>query len=118
MQSNPHYEPRGQEFESLRARQCDTNLGTPAGAPIFISDTVFSAAVLPRRAAFYNLLKQIFTLHCCRGSSTQQTASKYGLHFTAAISNQVDDDPAACDTIDHPIRLEKGLAIFFDPKAE
>ncbi len=48
----PHYEPRGQEFESLRARQSDTNLGTPTGAPIFISDTAFSsAAVLPRRVA-------------------------------------------------------------------
>ena len=37
----PHYEPRGQEFESLRARQSDTNLGTPTGAPIFISTVAF-----------------------------------------------------------------------------
>lgn len=31
---------------------------------------------------------------CC-GSSAKQAASKYGLHVTAAISNQVDDDLAA-----------------------
>ena len=53
---------------------------------------------------------------CC-GSSAQQAASKHGLHITASIRNQVNDDLAACDTVDHAVRFEEGLAVLFDPKA-
>lgn len=52
------------------------------------------------------------------GSSAQQAASKHGLQVTASVRYQVNDDLAACDTIDHAVRLEKGLTVFLDSKAE
>ena len=54
---------------------------------------------------------------CCR-SSAQQAASKHGLHVSASVRNQVNDDFAVCDAVDHTVRLEQGLAVFFDPKAD
>ena len=40
------YEPEGRAFESLRARQSDTNLGTSTEVPFFISETASLRAVL------------------------------------------------------------------------
>ncbi len=37
-----NYEPEGRAFESLRARQSDTNLGTSTEVPFFISKTASS----------------------------------------------------------------------------
>ena len=42
------YEPRGRAFESLRARQTRTKLGTSSEVPIFFATIAdFSAAQLP-----------------------------------------------------------------------
>ena len=54
---------------------------------------------------------------CC-GSSAEQAASKHGLHVTASVRNQVNDDLAACDTVDYAVRLEEGLTVFLDAKAD
>ena len=67
------YEPEGRAFESLRARQSDTSLGTSTEVPIFISATTsLRAAVLCQFEGGVNLfhrdqrmldvLKQVFEI--------------------------------------------------------
>lgn len=34
----------------------------------------------------------------------------------ASVSNQLDDDFAACSTVDHAARFERSLAVFFDTR--
>jgi hypothetical protein len=40
------------------------------------------------------------------------------LHVAASVRNQVNDDLAACDAVDHAVRLEEDLAVFFDTDAD
>ena len=54
---------------------------------------------------------------CC-GSSAQQAASQHALHVAASVSNQVNDDLDASDTVDHSVRLEEDLAVFLDTQAD
>lgn len=48
------------------------------------------------------------------GLCAQQPSRQHRLHITTPVSNQIDDDLAACDTVDQAVRLEEGLAVFLD----
>ena len=47
-------------------------------------------------------------------SSAQEAASQHALHVAASVSNHVNDDLGASDTVDYSIRLEEDLAVFLD----
>ena len=51
----------------------------------------------------------------CYGLRAEQAASEYGLHLTTSVSNQVNNDLFACDTVDHAVGVEEGLAVFLIP---
>ena len=51
-------------------------------------------------------------------STAQQAASKHGLHVTPAVHNQINNDFVVSNTVDHSVRLEEGLPVFFDTQAD
>ncbi len=51
-------------------------------------------------------------------STAQQAASKHGLHVTPAVHNHINNDFVVSNTVDHSVRLEEGLPVFFDTQAD
>ncbi len=48
------------------------------------------------------------------GSSSEKPASQHQLHIPVAIGDQVNDDLASHNTVDHPVGLERGLVVILD----
>jgi len=45
-------------------------------------------------------------------------AAEHGLHVTWAVHNQINNDFVVSNTVDHSVRLNEGLPVFFDAKAD
>ena len=51
-------------------------------------------------------------------SAAKQAASEHGLHVTWALHNQINNHFVVSNTVDHSVRLNEGLPVFFDAKAD